>query len=65
MARELALDIADAEFGPDVCNHLPGLANGVADVLSRRFQPGKEYEVPAILKEAVGRTRKARYVPGG
>ncbi len=42
IARELALDMADAAYSPDVCEHVPGIANVGADVLSRKFQPDKE-----------------------
>ena len=41
LARELALELSNAEFGPDFVAHLPGVANGVADTPSRRFQPQK------------------------
>ena len=52
IAREIALEVADAEFGPDVCAHVPGVVNGVADALSRRYQPGRFFEVPGFLAEA-------------
>ena len=52
IAREIALEIADAEFGPDIVAHLPGVANGAADVLSRRFQPGAAFRLPPLLAGA-------------
>ena len=39
VGRELALVIARACYKPRVACHLPGVANVVADGLSRRFQP--------------------------
>eukprot|EP00959_Pyramimonas_sp_CCMP1952_P397671 8332867-Pyramimonas_sp.AAC.1 len=39
IAREVALDVASAVYGPDVVEHVPGLANVAADTLSRRFAP--------------------------
>ena len=35
VAREMALDIADAVYSPDLAAHLPGVANVTADALSR------------------------------
>ena len=35
LAREMALDIADALYEPSVCEHIPGIANVIADHLSR------------------------------
>ena len=49
IAREIALEIAGAEFGPDVVAHLPGVANGAADSLSRRFQPGRVFVLSPLL----------------
>ena len=37
IARELALDIGDATYRPDMVAHLPGVSNVAADSLSRRF----------------------------
>ena len=51
LAREMALDIAEGLYSPNVIEHLPGVTNVIADVLSRRYQPGKKYAVPAILAE--------------
>ena len=39
IARELALDYAEASFEPSAATHVPGVANSIADVLSRRFDP--------------------------
>jgi hypothetical protein len=40
VARELALSIAQLCHRPDILEHIPGLANKVADMLSRRHEPG-------------------------
>ena len=52
VARELALDIADALYDPVVAEHIPGVANVTAAALSRRFDPRHKYEVPQILRNA-------------
>ena len=51
VARELAFEFGDCEYAPDLIEHLPGVANTTADVLSRRFDPAKAqaWQVPAIL----------------
>ena len=42
IAREVALDVAESAFQPDVrATHLPGVANTLADALSRRADPAK------------------------
>ena len=51
VAREMALDIAWANYQPHVAEHVPGIANKTCDMLSRRFQPGASYELPALLKD--------------
>ena len=43
IAREFALDLGTASFKPEVVQHLPGVANVVADSLSRKFEPGRPY----------------------
>ena len=49
IARELALDLADACFVPDIVAHSPGGAMGTADALSRKFQPGVVFQLPLAL----------------
>ena len=49
IARELALDLADALYRPVVAEHVPGVANVTADGLSRMAQDGT---VPSGLTEA-------------
>ena len=50
VAREMALDIADFSYSPDFVEHVPGISNSVADVLSRKWQMGTEFKLPDILK---------------
>ena len=51
VAREVALDLADALYQPNVVGHLPGIANTIADYLSR---PDKwdAIALPAALADA-------------
>ncbi len=52
VARELALDVADALYAPSVVAHLPGVVNRTADSLSRRYEPSAtNWEVPAYLRD--------------
>jgi hypothetical protein len=53
LAREMALDIAEGLYVPNVVEHIPGVTNVVADLLSRKFQPGKTYEMHSLLSSAV------------
>ena len=52
IARELALDCAEACYRPVASSHLPGLANVTADRLSRLSQPGKVQELPSEVRKA-------------
>ena len=52
LARELALDLADATYALDFAQHVAGITNGIADSLSRKHQPGKRYTVPEFLCDA-------------
>ena len=50
VAREMALDIAEAVYTPDVVSHVPGIAHKVADGLSRRCEPHKGvWKLPSLL----------------
>ena len=49
IAREMELDIASATYTPDIVEHLPGVSNKAADLLSRRSQPGKVLSLPLYL----------------
>ena len=53
IAQELAIDMAHFSFVPVVTHHIPGIANKVADELSRWPQPGVTKQVPDFLKNAV------------
>ena len=55
IARELALDIADALYEPLVVSHVPGIANILADWLSRKRARG-DSRLPAALRHARCRT---------
>ncbi|CAK9014935.1 unnamed protein product [Durusdinium trenchii] len=50
IAREVALEFGNSAYKPRMFQHIPGIANDIADCLSRIHQPGKHYEVPAILQ---------------
>ena len=47
----MALDIAAANYIPDVAEHVPGIHNTIPDALSRKYQPGQRYIIPNILKD--------------
>ena len=49
VARELALELGNAEFKPNLFSHIPGIANVSADALSRRTEPGKPFALPSCL----------------
>ena len=51
IARELALSMAIHGIRPRIVAHTPGVANVLADALSRRFQPGACWKLPAALGE--------------
>ena len=50
IAREVALDIAQAEYAPHIAEHVSGEDNVISDMLSRRFAPGHEYTLPQCLQ---------------
>ena len=49
IAKELALDLCEASFRPDVCVHTPGVASKIADAISRKFEPGNCFSIPSCL----------------
>ena len=51
LAREMALNIADALYEPNVCEHIPGIANVIADHLSRMTEQA-DAPLPAQLRHA-------------
>ena len=50
VARELALDLGDAAYRPDIVTHTPGVASSIADTLSRKFSPTKPFCIPTVLE---------------
>ncbi len=50
IAREVALDIVQAEYAPHIAEHVSGEGNLISDMLSRRFAPGHEYALPQCLQ---------------
>ena len=52
IAREFALDLGVASFRPEVIQHLPGIANVLADSLSRKFDPHKTFVLHPALQRA-------------
>lgn len=53
IAREYALDLGQAQWRPDVVTHIPGISNVTCDVLSRKFDPNKTFQLPSCLSSAV------------
>ena len=60
VARELALDITDAMYEPQLASHTPGVANVAADALSRRYEPGFAYSLPSVLEHSTEVSPPAR-----
>ena len=56
IAREVALDLGDAAFRPDIVSHTPGIASTIADDLSRRFCPGTVFKLPTLLENVARST---------
>ena len=53
IAREVALDTAVSAFEPDIGIHIPGIANALADVLSRTTAPTQTvWRLPSSLRHA-------------
>jgi len=50
VARELALTLSQSCVRPTVAEHTPGVANKLADSLSRRYQPGNTWRLPQALR---------------
>ena len=51
IAREVALDVAESAYAPDVGGHLPGDANTTADALSRKCSPeAGQWQLPGELR---------------
>ena len=58
IAKELALDLTFATWIPLIVEHIPGISNALADILSRRRDPAHEetWRLPRVL-ERVPETR--------
>jgi hypothetical protein len=53
IARELALDLADGTYYPDLITHSPGIALKTVDALSRKHMPAEEaWVTPPSLQQA-------------
>lgn len=50
IAREVALEVGDSAYYPRIFEHTPGIANVIADALSRLHQPGKRTEIFLALR---------------
>ena len=74
ISREFALDAGKCELTPDLITHLPGVANGISDVLSRKLDPrySKYLQIPTFLANSTQVTPprrseewwRARVAPG-
>ena len=49
IAREIALEFCDSPYAPYVVTHTPGVANVIADTLSRRYDPSKAFSLLLFL----------------
>ena len=54
IAREYALDVGKSEYEPELIQHIAGVTNVIADLLSRRTDPQKSdgWTVTAFLAHA-------------
>jgi len=60
IGQEMALAFASAAIPPVIAQHIPGVANVMADTLSRQHQPGKAGPLPQLLRQARAREVPAR-----
>ena len=60
MAKEMALLYSHAAHEPRIFEHVPGVANVLADGLSRLFEPGADTTLPPQLSDAIRRTVPVR-----
>ena len=61
VAREMALDIAEMSYKPDVAQHVRGIANIGADTLSRMAAPGSDKDIPEYFADV----QRDRLLPRG
>ena len=52
VAREIALETSQCSYAPDLVEHIPGVTNVIADLLSRRHELGSRFQLPASLEHA-------------
>ena len=55
IARELALVFSGVCHRPDFVAHIPGVANKIADELSRKYEPSHTFALPSLLSTATER----------
>ena len=65
IAREVALDLGDAAFRPDIVSHTPGIASTMADDLSGRFCPGTVLSFPHCWRMCQRHTPATETTHGG
>ena len=56
IAREMALELGDGSYAPDLIEHLPGVMNPEADELSRRLDPAHQPWALPVLFHGVRET---------
>ena len=64
IAQELAMEFCNFSFVPVIAEHIPGVANKLADELSRRHQPGttaKELKFLDMATEVLVPRRDRKY----
>ena len=65
IAKEIALLYSEAAHEPRIFEHVPGVANVLADALSRAYEPGVDFKLPPQLATArriqVPRRRRTWY----
>ena len=70
IAKETAMILTKSPYKPKATKHIPGLANPIADALSRKYDPSKKdsWKLPEELADAVeiklaARTKEYYIVP--
>ena len=56
LAQEFALDLGNCEYMPSFADHINGVANVIADMLSRSNDPKKEWQLPSQLANVKRKT---------
>ena len=52
IAREIALEVGQCAYAPDLIEHIPGITNTVADTLSRHCELEDKFVLPESLRDA-------------